>query len=103
VLLNAIPDLAADATFDLFGADWLERYWKRVVMEVQDGLSDDSVLAWAAGATASGFTALLVQHFHIPEGAIPAAIAMTILIIRTAKKEQRGAKPADATEKLKSK
>lgn len=94
-ILLSIPDLASDAAFDLYGPEWLNRYWKRFIIEVKASTNDDAALKWAVNATAAGLSVMLTKHFNLPDVAIPASVALALLLIRAAKRKE--SKPKDKT------
>ena len=87
-VFRAIPDLSAESSFDLFGKEWVARYWKRLVMEVQTGLTSDGALKWAVSATVAELSTLISTYFGVSDAAFPACVALAILIIRAAKSEK---------------
>jgi len=87
-LTQNMPELAADSAFDLYGKEWIKRYWKQLVTQVNGSMTSDGVMKWAVSASATALMAALAQHFHLPEAALPSAAALAILVLRTARSQQ---------------
>ncbi|MFO0815318.1 MAG: hypothetical protein U0796_19050 [Gemmatales bacterium] len=87
-LTQNMPELASDSAFDLYGKEWIKRYWKRLVTQVNGPMTSDGAMKWAVGASATALMAALAKYFDLPEAALPSAAALAILMLRTARSQQ---------------
>jgi|SRR5579872_6440072 len=78
-----MPALAEDAGYEPFSKDWINRYWRNLLIEVS-GKPVDKLFEWALKASAASVATLLVQHFNLDVAAYSAAIALAILLLRAA-------------------
>jgi hypothetical protein len=81
----ALPDIAQDAGFDVFGKEWMRRYWRRILSEVSSTPVDE-LYKWALAETAVDLSNNLISYFGLDVHSFPAAVALAILLLRIAKK-----------------
>lgn len=84
-ILSAQPQMAQDAGFELFDADWAKRYWRNIVTELTGKSTSDKLYSWAMGASITSVANLLVQHYKLPAVALSAAVALAVILLRAAK------------------
>jgi hypothetical protein len=91
-VLTAHPNMAQDAGFDLFDVSWARRYWKNVVAEISGINVSDELYAWAIGESISHVAELVMTQYHLPAGALPAAVAFAIILTRAASQSRAAGK-----------
>jgi hypothetical protein len=79
------PQMAQDAGFELFDSDWAKRYWRSVVAQITGIKLADEVRSWAIGASIDQLVELIVEHYSLPPGALPAAVALAIILLKATK------------------
>jgi hypothetical protein len=97
-ILANMPALAEDAGYEPFSKDWVNRYWRNLLIEVS-GKPVDKLFDWALKASAATVATQLVQRFGLDVAAYSAAIALAILLLRAAAAANDKKKPSTATEK----
>lgn len=93
-IVTSHPEMAQDAGFELFDGAWARRYWRSVVAEVAGIKALDKVSSWAVGASIGQLAALIVAHFALPPVALPAAVALAVVLLRAAKAASAESTPA---------
>src|SRR5262245_42525505 len=74
------PQMAQYAGFELFDSCWAKRYWRNVVAQITGMRTLDEVKSWAIGASIDQLAQLIVDHYSLPPGALPAAVALAIIL-----------------------
>jgi hypothetical protein len=85
------PEMAQDAGFELFDGQWAKRYWRNIAGEITSIKSLEQLYAWAVGAEVDAAAKLVVDHYALPPGALPAAVALAIILIRAARSSKEAA------------
>jgi len=80
----ALPDIAEDAAFDVFGKEWTHRHWRRILSEVSKTPVDE-LYKWALAETAVDLSNALLHYFKLDVHSLPAAIALAILLLRVSR------------------
>ena len=92
-VMSAFPEMAQDAGFELFDRAWARRYWRAVVRQVAPDDLLDSAKQWGVEATVVGMANLLVTELGLPTVAVPAAVALSVIVIRAARQAAQDDKP----------
>lgn len=77
----ANPLFARDAAWEPFSEEWVKRYAKAVLTAIS-GKPVDEALKWALALTGADLANFLIAHFGISAASYPAAVALSILLIR---------------------
>jgi hypothetical protein len=86
-IITSHPNMAQDAGFDLFDAQWARRYWRTLAADISDLRLPDKVQSWAVSSTISGIAAAIIGTYGLPAVAASAAVALAILLVRAARSE----------------
>lgn len=84
-VVDAHPEMAQDAGFELFDTTWATRYWRKVASEVSGLKAADKLQSWAVSATIAGVANAIIAHYALPAVAVSAAVALAIILVRAAK------------------
>lgn len=93
-----MPALAEDAGYEPFSKDWVNRYWRNLLIEVS-GKPVDKLFEWVLEASAASVATLLVRRFDLDVAAYSAAIALAILLLRAAAAANHKKKPSTVAVK----
>ncbi|HJZ93967.1 MAG TPA: hypothetical protein VKE40_24040 [Gemmataceae bacterium] len=88
-VVNANPKMAQDAGFELFDRAWAKRYWASVVSQVSGITTPDRLYNWAVGATIGAVAKAITTYYLLPAAAVPAAVALAIVLVRAAKASRK--------------
>lgn len=77
----ANPAFAREASWEPFSEEWVKRYAKAILAEIS-GKPIDEALKWALALTGADLANFLVARFGISAASYPAAVALSILLIR---------------------
>jgi hypothetical protein len=91
-ILAAHAEIAQDAGFELFDAAWAKRYWRSIVTDITGIKVVDEIYSWAIGASIAEAANLVVATYALPPVALPAAVALAVILVRAATRS-RQAKP----------
>jgi hypothetical protein len=76
--------MAQDAGFELFDPSWAKRYWHNIVSDVTGKTTLDEIGSWAVNASIGSLAELVASHYNLPNVAFPAAVGLSVMLIRAA-------------------
>jgi hypothetical protein len=83
-IIRAHPQMAQDAGFELFDPSWAKRYWHNIVSDVTGKTTLDEIGSWAVNASIGSLAELVASHYNLPNVAFPAAVGLSVMLIRAA-------------------
>ncbi|WP_047495402.1 hypothetical protein [Terriglobus sp. TAA 43] len=92
-----MPALAIDAGYEPFSKDWMNSYWRSLLIQIS-GKPVDKIFEWALKTGAASIAALLLQRFGLDLAEYSAAIALAILLLRAASAANKEQTPSSGTQ-----
>lgn len=78
------PIYSEENGFEPFSSEWIKRYFRNLLSDITNKSMDDA-LSWALAASVYDVSLKIIDHFGVNVMDYPAAVALAILLIRSAK------------------